>query len=153
MAQSPLARLTQSRLALLVALPPTCAAVVWAALLVISAVSGRHPLWDLQPRNLAEAAAFRDGAAVVRLLEQREDINRAGDVRAGVVFPEQAVLSPIEAAAASRQREMVQLVLDLGASPDAAVWQRAFCISDADEVRELLAQHRPPGARDECTEP
>ena len=33
---------------------------------------------------------------------------------------------------------MVQLLLDFGASPDAAVWQRAYCISDADSVRELL---------------
>ena len=53
----------------------------------------------------------------------------------------------IEAAAAARQREMVQVLLELGAAPDPAVWQRAYCISDADSVRELLRSSRPPGER------
>lgn len=143
----------QSWFALLVAAPPASAATLWVAVVAITAVTGQHPLWNLQPRNLAEAAALQDGAAVVRLVEQRADINRPGDVRAGMVLPAQATLTPIEAAAATREREMVQLLLDLGASPDATVWHRAFCISDADGVRELLAQHRPSDARDECVEP
>lgn len=145
--------MTQSaRLALLVAAPPICAAILWAAMLAVAGLTGQHPVWDLRPRNLAEAAAFRDGGAVVRLVERGDDINRPEEVRAGVVLREPATLTPIEAAAAARQREMVQLLLDLGASLDAPVWQRAFCISDADSVRDLLASHRPPGARDECVE-
>ena len=119
-------------------------------MLAVAGITGQHPIWTVQPRNLAEAAAFRDGAAVVRRVEAHEDINRAEEVRARVVLPTAATLTPIEAAAATRERGMVQLLIDLGASLDAEVWQRAFCISDSDEVRELLAANRPSGAKDEC---
>jgi hypothetical protein len=137
-----------ARFALLVVTPPICVAILWVAILAVSVITGQHPIWELQPHNLSEAAAFRDGAAVVRLAA-REDINQPAEVRAGVIGSK-ARLTPIEAAAATREREMVQLLLDLGASPDAAVWQRAFCISDGDGVRALLAEHRPTGASDEC---
>jgi len=141
-----------SRFAVLVGLPPLCAGALWMAVLTVTGITGQHPIWTLQPRNLSEAAAFRDGAAVVRRVEAHEDLNRAEEVRARVVLPTAATMTPIEAAAATRERGMVQLLIDLGASPDAAVWQRAFCISDSDEVRDLLAAHRPSGARDECVE-
>jgi hypothetical protein len=118
------------------------------SVLAVAIATGTHPTWTLQPRNLSEAAAFEDRAAVVRLAA-REDVNRAAEVRAGLVAAA-GVMTPIEAAAASREPETVQLLFDLGASPDPAVWQRAFCISDADGVRALLVEHRPPGARDEC---
>lgn len=141
-----------SRVALLVGLPPLCAAALWVSVLAVTGITGQHPIWTIQPRNLAEAAAFRDGAAVVRRVEAHEDINRAEEVRARVVLPTTATLTPLEAAAATRERGMVQLLIDLGASLDAGVWQRAFCISDSGEVRDLLAAHRPSGARDECVE-
>ena len=141
-----------SRVALLVGLPPFCAAALWVSVLAVTGFTGQHPIWTIQPRNLAEAAAFRDGAAVVRRVEAHEDINRAEEVRARVVLPTAATLTPLEAAAATRERGMVQLLIDLGASLDAEVWQRAFCISDSGEVRDLLAAHRPSGARDECVE-
>jgi hypothetical protein len=139
-----------SRFAVLVGLPSLCAGAIWIAVLAVAGITGQHPIWTLQARNLSEAAAFRDGAAVVRRVEAREDLNRPEEVRARVVLPTAASLTPIEAAAATRERGMVQLLLDLGASPDADVWQRAYCISDSDEVRDLLAARRPSGARDDC---
>ena len=141
-----------SRLAVLVAIPPICVGVLWVSVLAMTAITGQHPIWRLQPRNVSEAAAFRDGAAVVRFVRRHDDINGTAEVRAGVIGRTPASLTPIEAAAATRERGMVQLLLDLGASPDAVVWRRAFCISDGDGVRELLAEHRPPGARDACSE-
>ena len=138
------------RLWMLVAVPPVLTAVTWISVLAITAVTGTHPIWNLVPRNLAEAAAFRDGGAVIRFVNEGHDINAAGEVRGGVVRDETLVLTPIEAAAAARQREMVQVLLELGAAPDAAVWQRAYCISDADSVRELLESTRPPGAVEDC---
>jgi hypothetical protein len=135
--------------ATIVALPPVCVGVLWVSVLAIAGATGTHPIWDLQARNLAEAAAFRDGAALVRFAAH-DDINLASEVRGEVIGVATGPLTPIEAAAASRAREMVQLVLDQGASPDAATWRRAFCISDADDVRALLAEHRPSNARDDC---
>ena len=99
-----------------------------------------------------EAAAFRDAGAVVRRIDAGEDPNRPGEVRARVIFPESTTLTPIEAAAVSRQAEMIQLLLDLGASLDANVWQLAWCISDEPGVRSVLALHRPAGTVDDCVE-
>ena len=134
----------------LVSLPPILTFAGWMAILAVTAVTGRHPIWNLDARNLPEAVAFRDAAAVVRRVERGEDPNRAGDVRAGAVLPEATSLTPVEVAAAARQGEMVQLLLDLGASPDRSVWQRAWCISDASAVREVLEAHRPAGATEDC---
>lgn len=139
-----------STLWVLVAVPPVVTALMWIGALMMTAVSGTHPIWTLTPRNLAEAAAFRDGGAVVRFVTAGHDINQPGEVRGGVVGSGTAMLTPIEAAAAARQREMLQVLLDLGARPDASVWQRAYCISDANSVRELLDANRPPGAADDC---
>jgi hypothetical protein len=141
--------MTSSRqLTLLVAVPPISVACLWVVVLLVSGITGQHPVWRLQPRNLAEAAAFRDGAAVVRFAAH-EDVNRPADVREGVIG-RKSTLTPIEAGAATREREVVRLLFDLGARPDALVWQKAYCISDADSVRELLAEHRPQDARDDC---
>ena len=133
-----------------VSLPPVCVACAWLAVLAIAAGGGSHPIWNLTPRNPAEAAAFRDSAAVVRFVLSGSDLNAPGDVRGGVIGSQAAVLTPVEAAAAARQAEMLQVLIDLGASPDASVWQRAYCISDADSVREVLARYRPPGASEMC---
>ena len=142
--------MTRERIVTLVSLPSILVFTGWTAMLAIAAVTGRHPIWSLEPRNLPEAVAFRDPGAVVRRIDSGEDPNRAAEVRAGVALDETASLTPIEAAAAARQGEMVQLLLDLGASPDATVWQRAWCISDASAVRDVLETHRPPGATEDC---
>ncbi len=131
----------------LVSIPPILAAIAWLAVLAIAGITGRHPIWNFQPRNLAEAAAFRDTGAVVRRIEAGEDPNRPGVIRT-----ESATLTPVEAAAASRHPEMVQLLFDLGVSLDANAWQRAWCISDEPGVRSVLALHRPAGAMEDCVE-
>ena len=99
----------------------------------------------MAPNNLPEAAAFRDPVAVVRYVNRREDIDRAAPVRNGIVGTADANLTPIEAAAAARDDAMVHMLFSLGASPDAMVWQRAWCISDTATVREALERRRPPG--------
>ena len=137
----------------LVALPPLLAAIAWVAVMAIAGITGRDPIWNLQPRNLAEAAAFRDTAAVVRRINAGEDPDRPGEVRAGVIVPDAATLTPVEAAAVSGHAEMLQLLIDLGASLDANAWQRAWCISTGSEVRPWLTSHRPTGAMEDCVEP
>ena len=136
----------------LVAVPPILAAIAWLAVLAIAGLTGRHPIWSLEPRNLAEAVAFREAGAVVRLVDAGADPNRPDEVRARVILPESAMLTPIEAAVAARQVEMVQLLLELGASIDANVWQRAWCLSNEPGVRSVLAAHRPTGAAEDCVE-
>jgi hypothetical protein len=134
----------------IVSVPPVLMAVGWVTGLVIWGITGQHPVWERQPRNLAEAAAMRDSVEIVRRVERGEGLNRPGEVRARILADDAAVLTPLEAAAASRERDVVQLVFELGASPDAATWQRAWCISSASSVQELLDLHRPEGAEKDC---
>ena len=141
-----------SRLWLLISLPPVIAALAWVGTLALTAMTGTHPIWATTARNLAEAAAFRDGGAVVRFVEAGERISEPAEVRGGVIRPETTTLTPVEAAAAARDETMVQLLFDLGASPDPAGWHRAFCISDASRVREILKAHRPPGVVEDCAQ-
>jgi hypothetical protein len=151
MARPSLARLIgPTRLPLLVAGPAITVFAVWGSVLAIAVLSGTHPVWGLRPDNLAEAAAFRDGAAVVRRVEAGEDLNQPGSIRERIILPERATLTPIEAAAISGHTGMVQLLIDLGATADAASWERAFCATDDESIRELLDGHRPPDARNEC---
>jgi hypothetical protein len=124
-------------------------AIVWVATLAAVGITGHHPVWHLEGRNLSEAAALRDGGDIVRRIERGENVNQAHEVRARLVLDKTAILTPIEAAAA-RDEAITQLLFDLGASPDAAVWHRAFCISDADSVRDILRSHRPPDAVEDC---
>ncbi len=147
-------RLTQvDRIVALVAAPPILAVIVWLGMLATAGVSGRHPVWTFEPRSVAEAAAFGDPVAVVQRIQGGDDPNRAGDVRAGAARTETTRLTPIEAAAAAGEPAMVRLLLDLGAAPDAAVWQRAWCLSDEPGVRDALESRRPPGAAEDCGAP
>jgi hypothetical protein len=151
MAIPPVERVTRlDRAVWIVSGPPILVAIAWLLLLAASAVTGRHPIWNLEPRNLAEAAAFRDGGDVVRRIQDGEHINQPSEVRAGIILPDAATMTPLEAAAGAREREMVQLLFDLGATVDANVWQRAWCISNEPDVRALLESHRPVDALNEC---
>jgi hypothetical protein len=136
--------------ALVVAAPPVLLALGWIGMLAMTAFTGEHPLWRLEARNLAEAAALRDSGAIVRLVDSGADLKDAGNVRPGIVFDDAVMLTPLQAAAASRDSSIVQLLFDLGATPDRAEWQRARCLATASSVQEVLDQHQPPGARTEC---
>ena len=138
------------RLTVLAVIAPVATlTVAWLAILA-TAIAGEHPLWGLTPRNLSEAAAFRDGAAIVRGVARGEDPAAAGEVRGGFVSSEPVTLTPLEAAARGEREEIVRLLLDLGAGRDAPGWTKAWCASDAEAVRGELDAVRPAGATTEC---
>jgi hypothetical protein len=134
----------------LVSVPPTLLTIAWLTLLTVSWTTGEHPIWSATPRNLSEAAALRNAAAVVRFVEHGADPNRPGEVRRDLLRPQAQTLTPVEAAAGARDRDVLQVLIEMGAVFDAPLWQRAWCISNAADVRQLLEAYRPPGADDYC---
>lgn len=137
---------------MLVSAPVVALAIGWLAMLALAS-NGAHPIWDLQPRNLAEAAAFRDGGAIVRRVWSGDDPSAPGEVRPGFISRMPVTLTPIEAAAQARRPELVRLLLDAGARLDAMSWSRVWCGADDADIRTILTPYRPQGAARECGEP
>ena len=135
----------------LVSAPVVALAVGWLAMLALAS-NGVHPIWDLQPRNLAEAAAFRDGGAIVRRVWSGDDPSAPGEVRPGFISRMPVTLTPIEAAVQARRSEIVRLLLDAGARLDALSWTRVWCGADDADIRTILAPYRPQGTASQCGE-
>lgn len=145
-------KLTRSDTAVvLVAAPVIVLAVSWLAVLAWALVDG-HPIWTVRARNLAEAAAFRDGAEVVRRMSAGESAGVAAEVRPGFISGSDAVtVTPLEAAAKARRIEIVRLLIDLEGDVDPGVWTKAWCIADEEGIRAVLLAHRPAAATTECS--
>ena len=136
----------------LVSVPVVLLALGWLTTLAL-ALTWEHPIWRVQPQNLAEAAAFRDGGAIMRRVSAGENPATAADVRAGFISDTPTRVTPLEAAVRARRPEIVRLLLDdLGTRPDAASWSRAWCTTEDGETRTLLASYRPAGATSDCRE-
>ena len=130
------------------------------SLLVISSIwllavlpMGVDRLWRHEPLTLAEAAALRDTGEIVRLISRGEDPNAAGMVRAEFLRHDAAIVTPLEAAVAVDRLDVLEVLLDNGATLDAATWARLTCFAaaiDADEARSFLQERRPAGAADSC---
>jgi hypothetical protein len=143
-------RVTRSGYAVaLVSAPASAVALGWIAVLALAS-TGEHPIWSHTPRNLPEAAAFRDGAAIVRMARQGEDVNASGEVREGYISREPVTVTPLEAAVEARRGEIVRLLFELGAAPHAATWTTLWCKAEDAEIRMLLGGHRPEGAKADC---
>lgn len=97
-------------------IPPAMLAVARVVFLVL-AVWDVHPFWLSEPLNLAEAAALRDRGEVARLLAQGDDPNATYRVRRGFVRDYPMQMTPMAAATTARRDEIVQILLDAGATP------------------------------------
>lgn len=101
----------------------------------------------------ALTAALRDNGEVMRLIGLGADPNQAGTMRADFAHNEAQVLTPLEAAVGTRRTDMVELLLEHGAHMDAAMQTRLTCFArrvEADDVRALLEERRPPDASATC---
>lgn len=96
--------------------PAALVAVARVVFLVLS-LAGLHPFWMWEPLNLAEAAALRDRGEVSRLLAEGSDPNAVYLVRRGFVRSYPMKMTPIAAAMAARRDEIVQILVDGGATP------------------------------------
>jgi hypothetical protein len=94
---------------------PLAALLAFRVFLVAASLAGRPPFWTTEPLTLSEAAAFRDGGEVARLLATGADPNATYPVRRGAVRG-RIEATPLEAAQAAGRYEIVQLLRDAGAA-------------------------------------
>lgn len=148
-------RLTRLRWLLVTAAAPAVVlASLEAANLMIAAVRD-HPQWPNTYLNLSEAAAVRDHAEVVWLIESGENPNTRRPVRPGLVQNDMEVeATPLEAAISIRRAELVSLLFERGARPSPADWLRLRCSAQALEYADIVAvldTRRPDGVEIRCS--
>jgi hypothetical protein len=102
---------------LLVATIPAALLAAARIVFLVLAAWDIHPFWMSEPLNLAEAAALRDRGEVARLLVEGADPNGTYRVRRGFLRSYAMEATPIQAAIAARRDEIVQILLDAGATP------------------------------------
>lgn len=102
---------------LLVTLVPAAALASARAVFLVLAMWGLHPFWQVESLNLAEAAALRDRGEVARLVAEGADPNATYSVRSGILGRGAVQITPIGAARSARRDEVVELLLEVGATP------------------------------------
>ena len=119
--------------------PAVIVAGLDAAGLMMAAV-GDHPRWPNTHLNLSEAAAVRDQAEVVRLIEGGDTPNARRPVRPGLLGNDvQIQATPLEAAMSERRTEIMGLLFERGASLTPADWLRLRCAAQAREYGDVVA--------------
>ena len=139
-----------SRWAAVALAAPGCLLAAASVVALTLAIFDHHPMWPHQPFNLAEAAGVRDAAEVARLIEDGADPNIGYPVRPMFIFDDPVRLTPLEAAVAANDPQILSQLLMSGARMDAALWSYLRCIADGDGVGPLLDRCRPEGAVLRC---
>lgn len=114
-----------------------------AALVLLGALAGFHPLWQEHELNLAEAAALRDSGLIVRLIQDGRDPNEPLYIRPDMLTSEGVRVTPAEAAVGARRLEVLQLLLSNGATLDGTSRRTLICLArkhEADDIVEYLVK-------------
>lgn len=139
--------------ALAIAVPGGALAMVSLALLMSTAMH-RGPLWSDRAINVSEAAATRDRATMMRLIDEGSDPAKAYPVAAGILSDQPLQLTPLEAAIAARRPEVVDLLLWRMQRRDASVLARASCLArrggDSEVVR-AVERYRVDAGEPDCS--
>jgi hypothetical protein len=136
--ERPSAPRPRTALLMLAAVPPLGVALTTLTMLVMS-VAGQHPMWRLQVTTLSEAAASRDVATAVWLIEQGRDPNHKYPVRRGILDGNTpAAMTPLEAAVDARRLEVIQLLLRHGARLDETQRTAFACKAKSRGDEELI---------------
>jgi hypothetical protein len=102
-------------------------------------------LWPPDDVTLSEAAAIRNNAEAVHLIESGANPNQPSRVRDGLLTSGYAVtIKPIEAAVGAQRADSVRALLAHGATVDQEELRVLRCLEQTrhdSDVRELLAAH------------
>jgi len=132
------------------AVPMTLAAFS-VAVTVAAAFGGG--LWPPDDVSLAEAAATRNYAEVVRLVRGGSSPNANAEVRQGVLDGSEHRITPFEVAVASRDERMAMLLLRLGANPSQSQVLELRCaewLPSSPEFQAVLERMSPGATSLDC---
>jgi hypothetical protein len=132
--------------AAIAAVAPQVVPLVAALFVLVGWLAGINPFWPTPDVNVAEAAAVRDHAEVVRLIEAGQDPNRRWPVRADIIDGDSHTMTPLEAAVEIRRLELVKLLVRHGASitPAARIaLSERSAAHGASDIATYLAQLTP----------
>ena len=130
-----------NRLAALLVGPQIALAVVSVVLIGLGWFD-RNPFWAPTMLTLSEAAALRDQAAAVVLLEGGADPDRMYSIRAGITADRALELTPVQAAIREDRPEMVDLLLSHGLRANAAQICEWLGFATADGKKDVMAYLR-----------
>ncbi len=139
-------------LLLAAALPAVLVGLVSVAQIGLSLFAA-NPVWAIQPVTMAEAAALRDPATVMRRIQQGVDPHTAQAVRGGIVSNDPVTLTPLDAAIAARRGEVIELLVWAAPPRDAGEWVEALCLAAAlgdAGITEILARLKPASVEPDC---
>jgi hypothetical protein len=143
-------RLKSSRWAAFALAAPGCLLAAASIIVLTLAAFGRDLLWPHETYNLAEAAAVREEAEVVRLIEQGHDPNIRYPIRPSLVFNHSTRLTPLEAAVVRDDPAIFRQLIAKGALMDAAVWTSLRCTMSGPDMFAVLDEYRPDSAPQSC---
>lgn len=131
--------------------------IVWAACLIGVVASSWRDVPAMfrpdPPLTLSEAAALRDHAQIVWLVQRGSDPNRASHVRAGVLRSDERAMTPLEAAIATRRVDTIALLIDQGALVHAGNYPALRCFAEQTRSREVIdfvASQLPSAVQPDC---
>jgi hypothetical protein len=117
-----------SKAALLAALPPLVL-VAFLLAVVLGVGDVRADVWPAPTTNLSEAAALRDLSRIRLLTDRGADVNAVYTVEPDVLGRAEVQVTPLVAAAATNVNETVELLLELGAKPQAEDARLVHCLA------------------------
>src|SRR5262245_45356190 len=136
-----------SRLPLIVAVVPPCAATFALIVFVIVELFGHTISSEGPVRNLAEAAAMARSAEFFRLLASGEDRKRIVTVRPHVISSSITRVTALEAAVWSRSALLMKVFDRAGAIVDHGTRDHLTCLAGdigVDEIVSYLSPKDPP---------
>ena len=136
-------------MSLALALPPVVVLGAFAASGIDALTSGQPLFWPAQPVTLTEAIGMHDTAEIVRQIALGTDPNRPYDAWDILKRDRHVSVTPLEAAVATRERYLFELVVAHGAllTPENAPALHCFAVQEhATEIAAYVAARFPPPA-------
>ena len=134
---------------------PALAWIAAGTVVIVAALFGYRALAAPADLTMSEAAVLRDEAELLRQMRHGVAPDAAYTIRRGMLSEQDYIMTPLEAAIAARHAEVVQLLVDNGATLNDANLPRLICLarlSDATDIAAFLQTHSPPAAASvDCT--